>query len=154
MRQPPSSSAAPLPTDSSDATQAALAAEHAALWVYGLVSAFLPPTADDLSRAGMTGHQARRDATERLLAAAGLVPRPAEPAYLTPKPVTDQLSATAVLVTAETDCCVAWRAVLEHTDDGALRKAALEALTESAILATRCRKAGGATAVVALPGQP
>lgn len=132
MRQPTSS--AGLPAESSEAVQAALGAEHAALWVYGLVSAFLPAGFDAPIREGMTGHQARRDATERLLAAAGLVPRPAEPAYLTPKPVTDQASAIAVLITAEVDCCVGWRAVLERTDDGALRKAAYEALDRKSVV--------------------
>jgi hypothetical protein len=155
VRQPPSSSAAPLPADSEEATQAALGAEHAALWVYGLVSAFLGPAFDAAIRDGMTGHQARRDATERLLAAAGVTPRPAEPAYLPPKPVTDQASAIAVLVTAESDGCVAWRAVLERTDDATLRKAALEALTESAVRGTRWRKAAGqSSATPALPGTP
>ena len=108
----PSSSAAPLPSDAEDAVQQALGAEHAAVWVYGLVSAFLPPAFDAATRDGMTAHRARRDGTERLLAAAGATPRPAEPAYLTPKPITDQASALAVLVTAETDAAVAWRAVL------------------------------------------
>lgn len=153
MRQPPSSGA-PLPADSEESAQAALGAEHAALWVYGLVSAFLPAAFDAPIRDGMSGHQARRDATERLLAAAGLTPRPAEPAYLTPKPVTDQASAIAVLITAEADCGVAWRAVLERTDDGSLRKAAFDALTEAAVRATRWRRAAGDATVVALPGQP
>jgi uncharacterized protein DUF4439 len=152
MRQP--SSVAPLPPDSEEAAQSALGAEHAALWVYGLVSAFLPPGYDGPIRDGMSTHQSRRDATERLLAAAGLTPRPAEPAYLPPKPVTDQPSAIAVLITAEVDCCVAWRAVLERTDDAALRKAALDALTTAAVHATRWRKAAGEPPIVALPGQP
>jgi hypothetical protein len=152
LTQPPSS-AAPLPAEAGDAAQAALGAEHAALWVYGLVSAFLPAGFDAAIQDGMTGHRARRDATERLLAAAGLTPRPAEPAYVTPKPVTDQASALAVLVTAEVDASVAWRAVLERTDDATLRKAALEALTESAVRATRWRKASGVVpAAVAMPG--
>ena len=58
-----------------DAAQDALGAEHAALWVYGLVSAFLP---GDVRRArcaeGTTAHRARRDATELLLAGAGQTP--------------------------------------------------------------------------------
>jgi hypothetical protein len=153
--QPPSSSPAPLPADAQDAVQAALGAEHAALWVYGLVSAFLPAGFDAPIREGMTAHRARRDATERLLAAAGAEPRPAEPAYLPPQPVTDQASALAVLVTAESDTCVAWRAVLDRTDDGALRRTALEALTAAAVRATRWRKAGGVSpAAPAMPGQP
>jgi hypothetical protein len=157
MPQPstPPSSVTPLPADSTEAVQQALGAEHAALWVYGLVSAFLPASFVAATNEGSAGHRARRDATERLLAAAGSTPRPAEPAYLPPKPVTDQTSALAVLVVAESDCGVAWRAVLEHTDDAELRRAALTALTESAVRATRWRKAGGITPLSpAMPGLP
>ncbi|MFL6142135.1 MAG: ferritin-like domain-containing protein [Labedaea sp.] len=150
-----SGSAAPLPSDAEDAVQQALGAEHAALWVYGLVSAFLPPAFDAATLDGTTAHRARRDGTERLLAAAGTTPRPAEPAYLTPKPITDQASALAVLVTAETDAAVAWRAVLERTDDATLRTAALAALTSAAVRATRWRKAAGLVpAAPPLPGLP
>lgn len=155
MPQPPSSSAVPLPAESEESVQQALGAEHAALWVYGLVSAFLPASFAGPIGEGMSGHRARRDTTERLLAGAGSTPRPAEPAYVPPKPVTDQTSAFAVLVVAESDCGVAWRAVLERTDDGELRRSALEALTASAVRATRWRKAGGITPLSpAMPGQP
>lgn len=151
MIQP--SSTAPLPPDAGEAVQAALGAEHAAVWVYELVSAFLPEALDAPTQEGITAHRSRRDATERLLAAGGMTPRPAEPAYLPPKPVTDQASAVALLVTAEVDCSVAWRAALERTDDGTVRKAALEALTGAAVRATRWRKVGGlAPAVVPMPG--
>jgi hypothetical protein len=69
--------------------------------------------------------------------------------------VTDQASAIAVLVLAETDVTVAWRAVLERTDDKALRAAALAGLTDAAVRATRWRRAGGQTpATPALPGTP
>ncbi len=155
MPQPPSSSAVPLPGDAEEAVQQALGAEHAALWVYGLVSAFLPASYAGAVGEGVSGHRARRDATERLLAGTGSTPRPAEPAYLPPKPVTDQTSALAVLVVAESDCGVAWRAVLERTDDGELRRSALEALTAAAVRATRWRKAGGITPLAnPMPGQP
>lgn len=155
--QPPSTSAAsaPLPADAQEAMQSALGAEHAAIWIYGLVSAFLPADFDTATGEGMTAHRARRDTTERVLAVSGATPRPAEPAYLPPQPVTDQASAFGVLVLAETDTGVAWRAVLERTDDGNLRRSALEALTASAVRATRWRKAAGQSpAAQAMPGQP
>lgn len=158
MRQQPpstSSSAPPMPADSQEAVQQALGTEHAALWVYGLVSAFLPEAVRAPVAEGMTAHRARRDAIERLLAGSGVTPRPAEAAYVPPKPVTDQASALAVLVVVESDCGVAWRAVLERTDDGAVRRAAVEALTAAAVRATRWRKAAGITPLTpALPGQP
>lgn len=143
------------PAESLDAVQAALGAEHAAIWVYGLVSAFLPDGFGAAVDEGATAHRARRDATERLLADAGQTPRPPEPAYVAPQPVTDQPSALAVLIVAETDTAVAWRAVLERTEDPALRRTALEALTVAAVRATRWRKAAGETpAARAFPGRP
>lgn len=158
MNQPSSPSrltAGTLPSDAAAAVQSALGAEHAALWVYGLVSAFLPDSFKAPVAEGTTAHRARRDATERLLAAAGETPQPAEPAYVPPKPVTDQKSAIAVLVVAESDTAVAWRAVLERTDDAKVRRAALEALTVAAVRATRWRKtAGQSPAAPPFPGQP
>jgi hypothetical protein len=155
----PSPSPAPQPTslpgDAAAATQDALGAEHAALWVYGLVSAFLPADFGNALQEGTNAHRTRRDATELLLSGAGQSPRSAEPAYVTPQPVTDQPSAIAVVVTAETDVAVAWRAVLERTDDKGLRAAALAGLTDAAVRATRWRREAGQTpAAPPLPGTP
>jgi hypothetical protein len=148
-------SPASLPADAASAVQAALGAEHAAIWVHGLVSAFLTEQFAGAAAEGAAAHRARRDATERLLAGAGESARPAEPAYVPPRPVTDQASALAVLVLAETDTTVAWRAVLERTDDAALRSTALEALTDAAVRSTRWRRAAGESpAASAFPGRP
>ncbi|MCG8920161.1 ferritin-like domain-containing protein [Actinokineospora sp. PR83] len=145
----------PMAADTLDAVQAALGAEHAAVWVYGLVSAFLPASFDAGIDAGALAHRARRDATERLLGASGATPRAAEPAYLPPQPVTDQASALALLITAEQDATVAWRAVLDRTDDADVRAAAAQALTEEAVRATKWRiVAGVSPATPSFPGRP
>jgi hypothetical protein len=61
----------------------------------------------------------------------------------------------ALLVTVESDAAIAWRSVLENTDDIDLRKTALGVLSGSAVRATRWRKAAGTNpAAPALPGQP
>ncbi|MFL6123191.1 ferritin-like domain-containing protein [Actinophytocola sp.] len=146
---------AALDGEAASATQDALGAEHAVLWVYGLVSAFLPDSFDDSVQEARNAHRARRDAIELLLSGAGQTPRSAEPAYVLPREVSDQASAIAVIVVAESDATVAWRAVLERTDDKALRAAALAGLTESAVWATRWRVAGGQSpATPPLPGTP
>ncbi|WP_199439039.1 ferritin-like domain-containing protein [Umezawaea beigongshangensis] len=133
------------------ATQTALAAEHAAVWTYGLVSAFVSDA--DATTRGANAHRARRDTTARLLRDAGAEPQPPAAAYLPPEPVTDAASSIAALVAVEADACRAWHGVLERTDDTDLRRSALDALTESAVRATRWRKTGGITPVaVALPG--
>jgi predicted component of type VI protein secretion system len=145
----------PVPGGSVAAVQKALGAEHAAVWIYELVSAFLPAAFNNALSEGAIAHRARRDASERALAAAKVTPEPPEAAYITPQPVTDQASSLAVLAVAESDAAAAWRSVLENTDDADLRKMALEILTSSAVRATKWRKAAGTTpAATAMPGQP
>lgn len=135
-----------------DAVQTALGTEHAALWTYGLVSAFLGNQAAAVAE-GANAHRARRDTTERWLRDHGATPNPPAAAYLPPSPVSDAPSALAALIAAEQDTCAAWRGVLERTDDGGLRTSALEALTTAAVRATRWRKAAGTNpASITMPG--
>jgi hypothetical protein len=152
MTQPSTPPSLTLPDDTVAAIQAALGTEHAAIWVYGLVSAFLPGSFDGPITEGTTVHRSRRDAIARLLGRTGIDPEPAKPAYLTPQPVTDQASALALLVTAEQDATVAWRAALERSDDIDVRKTALEGLTGAAVQATKWRKLGGVLPLT--PAQP
>lgn len=139
-----------------DALQEALAAEHAAVWVYGVAAAFVSGALAMRLDEAATAHQARRDATERILIDAGVSPVPSEPGYLTPNPVTDASSALRLVVTAETDAAAAWRSVVERSPaDPDLRGGALEALTAAAVRATRWRIAAGTTpTTVPFPGAP
>jgi hypothetical protein len=138
------------------ALQAALAAEHAAVWVYGVVGAFVSDALDGRLKDAATAHQARRDATERILIDAGAPPVPAEPGYLAPEPVTDAASALRLAIFAETDAAAAWRSVVERGPaDPGLRATALDALTEAAVRATRWRATAGTTPLtVPFPGAP
>ncbi len=136
------------------ALQGALAAEHAAMWVYGVAGAFVPSgLAGRLDEAAIA-HQARRDATERALIDAGVPPIPPQPGYLAPEPVNDAASALRLVITAETDTAAAWRSVIERSPaDPDLRESALEALTAAAVRATRWRTTAGiAPATVPFPG--
>lgn len=144
-----------------DALQGALAAEHAAIWAYGVVAAFVPGTLDGQLEEAASAHQARRDATERVLIDAGAPPVPPEPGYLTPEPVTDATSALRLAITAETDAAAAWRSVVElspaeHSPaDPGLRSTALDALTEAAVRATRWRATASVSPLtVPFPGAP
>jgi hypothetical protein len=136
--------------------RSALGAEHAAVWVYGLAAAYgTSPRVDSAINDGMNEHRAHRDTAERLLQDAGQVPPATQTAYALPATVTDQMSAMQALVTAERDCQVGWRSVLETTDDVGLRRTALDALTVSATRATRWRITLNAQpAAPAFPGQP
>ena len=138
------------------ALQGALAAEHAAVWVYGVAGAFMPATLARRLDEATTAHQARRDATERMLMDAGVPPVPPEPGYLSPEPVTDAASALRLVITAETDAAAAWRSVVERSPaDPDVRGAALEALTAAAVRATRWRQTAGTVPLtVPFPGTP
>ncbi|HVV09542.1 ferritin-like domain-containing protein [Amycolatopsis sp.] len=146
-------SATTIPGEAVGPLQKALDAEHAAVWVYALVSAFVTSNYTASVSDGANEHRNRRDACVRMLDAAGVTPDGAEPAYITPKPVTDSTSAKSVVASAEADAAAAWRGVLEGTDDENLRKVALVALLGSARRGTRWRVAAGESpAAVALPG--
>ncbi|TVT19375.1 DUF4439 domain-containing protein, partial [Amycolatopsis rhizosphaerae] len=135
--------ASPVPAEAVAPLQQALDAEHAAVWIYSLVSAFLSANYEAGLNDGAAEHRRRRDACVRMLTAAGATPDGAEPAYLTPKPVTDAASAKSVVAAAEADAAMAWRGVLERTDDTALRTVALNALLGSSRRGTRWREAAG-----------
>jgi Domain of unknown function (DUF4439) len=138
------------------ALQGALAAEHAAVWVYGVAGAFVSGALASRLDQDATEHQARRDATERMLTDAGAQPVPSEPGYLAPEPVTDAASALRLVIIAETDAAAAWRSVVERSPaDPNLRGAALDALTVTAVRATRWRAVAGTTpTTVPFPGTP
>ncbi|MGH8920734.1 MAG: DUF4439 domain-containing protein [Actinomycetes bacterium] len=139
-----------------DALQAALAAEHAAVWAYGLAAAFLADELTGQLTEAAAAHRARRDGTERVLIDAGAQPVATEPGYLTPEPVTDNASALRLAITAETDTAAAWRSVIERSPaEPGLRQAALDGLTTAAVQAARWRTAARRSpATVPLPGVP
>lgn len=139
-----------------NALRSTLEAEHAAVWVYGLSTAFaedsgVSTTVDD----ALVTHKSQRDELHRLIRDGGHTPPSAQTAYATPEEVTDQSSAMRALVTTEEDCQVGWRSVLENTEDPTTRQVSLDGLTTSAVRATRLRLAlGEQPGATAFPGQP
>ncbi len=133
-----------------------LGAEYTAIWVYELATAFAAEsrvrTAIDQA---VAEHRARRDTARRLLRDAGVDPPAAEPAYSVRQPVTDQASAIRLLITAESDCAVGWRAALEACSAPQVRSSSLDGLTVAATRATRWRiTIGEEPAALAFPGVP
>ncbi|GAB3555758.1 rubrerythrin [Actinopolyspora lacussalsi] len=140
---------------SEQAARKALEAEHAAVWLYGLATAF---TEDSKVRSGIdeaaATHREHRDRTRGLLRAAGVAPPSAEPAYRPPKTVTDQNSALRALLAAEQDCSIGWLAVLERSENRQLSELALTCLTDAATRATRWRsRLGIEPSASAFPGR-
>jgi hypothetical protein len=136
-----------------DRLVAALVAEHAAIFAYGLVGARLDAATVPLAAQAELAHRSRRDTLVLRLSTRGANPPAAEPAYTVPSPVTDQASALQLAITVEERTAAAWRAALLQTD-GEDRKPSLDALTDCAVRATRARRAAGRTPVtVPYPGR-
>lgn len=128
------------------ALQAALRAEHAAVYGYGVVGGRIGAERRAEARTAYDAHRARRDALRRTVRTLGGEPEPSAAAYALPFPVPD--SAAAVRLAAELEDRVAGvYSDLVRATDGARRGTAAESLREAAVRAARWR--GGS---VAFPG--
>ena len=135
----------------------ALAAEHAAIYGYGVVSAHTVPDNNELVSQAVAEHRDRREATVTLMTERKItVPLPA-PGYQLPFPVNTPSAAAKLAVRMESDGAVAGRAVLEQAAAEATaeqeRRLGLDALTQCAVMAARWRRVLGAWPVTeAFPG--
>ncbi|HZN18361.1 MAG TPA: ferritin-like domain-containing protein [Micromonosporaceae bacterium] len=133
---------------------AALAAEHAAIYGYGVAGAQLTGATQEAARQAEAAHRTRRDALLVRLTADGASAPPAEPAYALPFPVTGPVAAARLGVHLEERAAAVWRRALVATT-GPTRRLALDALVDCAVRATRWRRVAGVSpATVALPGTP
>lgn len=145
------------PDRPSDAAAAALfdaiAAEHAAIYGYGIVSAHSSPDENDLVSEAMAQHRERREAAIAMLAGRSVkAPVPAA-GYQLPMPVNTPIDAGNLAIRMEDDCAVAWRAVIEQSTTDQDRTFAVTALTESAVLTARWKRVLGIKPVTeAFPG--
>ncbi len=141
-------------TRAPEAFAAALAAEHAAIFGYGVVGARADKTGREAARQAEAAHRTRRDALVVRLTGAGATPAPAHPAYALPFPVSDRMSALALAIELEERTAGAWRDTVPATE-GEERRIALEAFMDCAVRATRWRRlAGVLPATVPYPGTP
>ncbi len=153
----PTPSTTPNPDRPSDAAAAALfdavAAEHAAIYGYGIVSAHSSPDENDLVSQALAQHRERREAAIAMLSGrAAKAPLPAA-GYQLPMAVADPTAAANLAVLMENDCAVAWRAVIEQATAEQDRAFGVTALTESAVLAARWKQVLRTVPVtVAFPG--
>ncbi|MGW7351217.1 ferritin-like domain-containing protein [Streptomyces sp. Z26] len=128
------------------AVQAALAAEHAAVYGYGVVGGRVEDGRQDEARAAYDAHRARRDALWRSVRDLGDTPEPAAAAYALPFGVPDGPAAVRLAAELE-DRVAAVYADLVRASGGDRRREAAGALREAAVRAARWRGGG-----VAFPG--
>ena len=98
------------------ALQAALAAEHAAVYGYGIVGATVTGDTETLARADWLAHQEARDTLEAMLVKLGATPTAASPAYQLPFAVTDRASAVRLAVVLEDGVVRAYLGVVAATN--------------------------------------
>ncbi|WP_073947678.1 ferritin-like domain-containing protein [Streptomyces kebangsaanensis] len=121
-----------------EALQAALAAEHAAVYGYGVVGGRVQESRRTEARAAYDAHRARRDALVRVVRDLGGRPVAAAAAYALPFPVPD--STAAVRFAAELEERVAGvYSDLVRASTGERRREAAGALREAAVRAVRWR---------------
>jgi hypothetical protein len=120
------------------AVQAALGAEHAAVYGYGVVGGHIREGRRTEVRAAYDAHRARRDEMARAVRDLDGKPEPAAAAYALPFEVTD--SESAVRLAAELEDRVAGvYSDLVRAAEGDRRQVAAQALREAAVRAVRWR---------------
>lgn len=125
-----------------DALQTTLAAEHAAIWIYGVLGGQVSRSAEPRLAADLDEsyrlHRGRRDTLVTALTDDGVEPVASEVAYELPNDAgsTPKILATALLV--EQRCAATYADHVAHTT-GARRRWAVDALTDAAIRQLRFR---------------
>ena len=135
-------------TASIAALQAALAAEHAAVYGYGVVGAMLAGTEQADARADWTAHQFARDTLITMLNTLGATPVAASPAYRLPFAVTSTKSATRLAVVLENGVTQAYLGLV------AISNPTLRAFAARAMQASANRAVAWSGTTVAFPGMP
>lgn len=134
-----------------EALQAALQAEHAAIYGYGVLGARLDTVTRRAAQAAFDAHRALRDSLAARLRERGVMPATPLAAY--DVTVADPAAALLLAVHLEQAVAVRWRDLVASTGDSRLRVLAVDALRGAAVRAAQWRqRAGVRPATVALPG--
>jgi hypothetical protein len=137
------------------ALQEALAAEHAAVWGYGVVGAALSEDSRDAAVIAEAAHRDVRDRVTALLAGRDAEPVGAEGAYVLPFPVLSEVDAATLAAVLEDGVSAAWVRVLDQAAERSTRELAVQVLGDAEVRAVGWRSAAGRTPVTQpFPGLP
>jgi hypothetical protein len=138
-----------------EALNAALAAEHAAVWGYGVVGATLAPDKQKLAAEAESAHRDARDGLVAVLSEHGADPVDAEGAYELPFPVLSEADAATLAVTLEDGVSGAYTRVLAEAATSATRELAVAALGSTEVRAVSWRARAGTKPLTSpFPGLP
>jgi hypothetical protein len=133
----------------------ALAAEHTAVWGYGVVGAALGADAQPLAATAEAAHRDIRDQVIALLAGREADVVDAQGAYALPFPVLSAVDAAALAVVLEDGVAAAWVRVLDQSAERSTRELAVGVLAATEVRAVSWRVAAGQTPVTRpFPGLP
>ena len=118
------------------AAQAALAAEHAAVYGYGVVGGRVAAAREAEARQAYDAHRAARDALVRTVTDLGGVPVAAAPGYELPFPLADAAAAVRLAAFLEDRVAGAYGDLVRASTAGVRRDAAA-ALRQAAVRAVR-----------------
>jgi hypothetical protein len=146
------SSPAPPPPRSAVATtaalQSALAAEHAAVYGYGIVGANLTGSRQAAAMTNWVAHQVARDTLEAMIQSRGSEPVPAAVAYRLPVTVRTPGQAVSLAVLLEDRVATAYLGLVALSDISVRQFGALQ------VRAAALRAAAWRGSTVAFPGLP
>jgi hypothetical protein len=133
----------------------ALAAEHVAVWGYGVVGAALNGDGRSAAVAAQAAHRDLRDQVAELLTSRNQQPVPAKAGYALPFPVLSAHDAAALAVKLEDGVARAWVRLLDQAAQKSTRTLAVENLSATELRAVTWRGAAGQQPVTsAFPGLP
>jgi hypothetical protein len=136
-----------------EALQKALAAEHAAVWGYGVVGAALGADGRAPAATAENAHRDVRDQVEALLGDREVEPAGAQGGYALPFPVLSAVDAAALAVVLEDGIAAAWVRVLDQAAERSTREIAVAVLSATEVRAVAWRGAAKQNPVTkALPG--
>jgi hypothetical protein len=146
---------APTAATETAALRDALAAEHTAVWGYGVVGAALGAAGRVGAAAAENAHRDVRDQLTALLDERKADPVPAKAGYELPFPVLSAVDAAKLAVVLEDGAATAWVWVLDQAAAKAARQFAVDVLGAAEVRAVAWRGLAGQTPVTTpFPGLP
>lgn len=130
-----------------DGLQAALRAEHSAIWGYGVVGAAVSLETRQFVRDVDAAHRAGRDQLADLVRMLGADPEPAEANYELPFPVSDAAAGLALAIHLETGVAQGFAYALSQSESPEAKEFSLAALVDAALRQTSWQQLAGTTPV-------
>lgn len=128
-----------------DGLQAALRAEHSAIWGYGIVGASVGLDARLAVRDVEGAHRAQRDELADLIRLRGAEPDPAEANYELPFPVADLAGALQLAALLEAGIAQGYAFAISQAESQRAKVFALAALIDAALRQTTWQQQSGTT---------